>query len=134
MKVKTSQPKPNEDKLKQEFISHLYKVRRRHEVEHSMRRVEREACKSVACTVHVPLRPSFLHVLGTRTLTHGHRFGSKQNACIFTIAVWLPESESCSVGLGAIRQGNVNEKYAGRLREVELIHQVPGDSSIDREL
>lgn len=54
--------------------------------------------------------------------------------CVFTIAIWLPESESCSVGLGALWQGNVDEKYTGRLGEVELIHQVPDDPSVDREL
>lgn len=52
----------------------------------------------------------------------------------FTIVIRLPESEPSSVGLGAVWQGHVNKQYAGGLREVELIHQVPGDSSIGREL
>lgn len=54
--------------------------------------------------------------------------------CIFTIIIRLPESESCSVGLGSRGQGNINEEYAGRLREVKLIHQVPSDAPIDGEL
>lgn len=55
----------------------------------------------------------------------------RQNPCIFTVVVRLPESESRSVGLGAVRQGDINEKYAGCLREVKLIHQAPGDPPID---
>lgn len=54
--------------------------------------------------------------------------------CIFTIVIRLPESESCSVGLGSVWQGNINEKYVGHLRKVKFIHQVPGDSPIGGEL
>lgn len=54
--------------------------------------------------------------------------------CTLTVIIRLPESEPCSVGLGSIWQGNINEKYVGCLREVKFIHQVPSDSPIDGEL
>jgi hypothetical protein len=62
------------------------------------------------------------------------QFWSQENTRIFTIIVRLPEPESCRIGLGIEWQGNINEKYIGRLREVKFIHQVPRDSTIDREL
>ena len=105
-----------------------------YKAKYSLKLLKSEACKMCYRQRTHLADKHFLHTLGESTLTCHSQFWPQENLSIFTIIIRLPESESCSVGLGSVWQGNINEKYVGSLREVKFIHQMPGDSPIDGEL